>query len=93
MWTIAESSAEMIRVRWNSGVSGHILVSLGTCTHAEVTIGTWEISMKSHGKYIQIKKEREAADPRTPRVSRKVESDRETAGGCRPPHPPLIKAT
>ena len=40
-WTMPESSAEMTRAtrRWNSGLSGGLSASLGTCTHAEVTIG------------------------------------------------------
>ena len=34
-----ESSAEMTRARWNSGLPGGLSVSLGTCTHTEVKIG------------------------------------------------------
>ena len=34
-----ESSAEMTRARWNSGLPGGLSVSLGTCTYTEVKIG------------------------------------------------------
>ena len=38
-WTMPESSAEMTRARWNSGLPGGLSVSLGTCTYTEVKIG------------------------------------------------------
>ena len=35
-----ECPAEITCARWSPGVSGYILVSLGTCTYAEVKIST-----------------------------------------------------
>ena len=44
MWAMPGILGGKIRARWNSGLPGGLLVSLGTCRERGVRIGSWQMS-------------------------------------------------